>query len=128
LEITTNDIIPANNPNTASRNSGTALLGLAGIGAWPEDVADIVCPSGYENDTVIASSPPAAKNPSVGPHTGEHWDVEEDKMTYPAKSPVSGPVSASLYLMLDSLVDIVIVLPSSPIVSIPYELELKSGA
>jgi hypothetical protein len=127
LEIATNDIIPASNPNAANGNSGTVLLGRTGIGAGL-DVEDIVCPLGYENDTVIASSPPAAKNPSVGPHTGKHCDVEEDKMTYPAKSPVSGPVSANLYLMLDSLVDIVIVLPSSPMVSIPYELELKSGA
>jgi hypothetical protein len=55
-----------------------------------------VLPSGYTSETVIASSPLAAKYPSVGPQIGEHVDVVEDKITYPAKSPVSNPVSTSL--------------------------------
>ena len=120
------DPTPARNSSPAKGNSGIEAPCFTGVSS--RDVAEIVWPFSYVNDTVMASSPSAARNPSLGPHTGEHIEVVEESMTYPAKYPVSGPVSTSLYWILEPRVDIVTVLPSSPIVSIAYGLELKSGA
>jgi len=47
----------------------------------PVEVEVMVLPCAYVNETVIASSPDASKNPSVGPQTGEQADVVPDKIT-----------------------------------------------
>ena len=68
------------NTNSAKGNSGT-VLAFVGLGVVPYDVEEMVCPTEYVNETVIASSPPAANSPSVGPQIGEHAEVVEDNMT-----------------------------------------------